>query len=100
MLIEKMDKKIKCDASGCKNLSEYKLVNKRITFNGSLYFCSNCLNELYDLLGEIITPKSPRPIFKKKDTDFINYSFFDQEENLDTKEKLEEIPQKKSKRSN
>lgn len=66
MLIEKIMPKIKCDASGCNNLSEYKILNKRFVFNGSFYFCKDCLNELYTLIGSQIVPKSPQPIFKKK----------------------------------
>ena len=86
MFLEKMDKKIKCDASGCKNLSEFKLINKKFTFNGSMYFCGSCLNHLYALIGNEITPKSPTPIFKKKEADFINFSFFDKVESAKTEE--------------
>lgn len=66
MEIEKLKTKVKCDASGCGNLGEYKIINKRLVFNGNFYFCYSCLNELYNLIGGVITPKSPNPIFKKK----------------------------------
>lgn len=66
MEIEKLTTKVKCDASGCNNMSEYKIVNKRFVFNGCFYFCPTCLNELYNLIGQYITPKSPNPIFKSK----------------------------------
>lgn len=97
MFIEKMDKKLKCDASGCKNLSDFKLVNKKFTFNGSMYFCKTCLTELYGLIGSVITPKSPTPIFKKKESEFLNYSFFDNES---TNEEESEDKVLKTKRSN
>lgn len=66
MELEKINTKVKCDASGCGNVGEYKIVNKRFVFNGNFYFCKNCLIELYNLIGAHITPKSPSPIFKKK----------------------------------
>ena len=66
MKIEIVDPKVKCDASGCDNLGEYRIVNKRFVFYGSYYFCKKCLSELYNMVGELIIPKSPQPIFKKK----------------------------------
>ena len=44
----------------------YKIVNKKLVFNGNYYFCNKCLNELFGEIGKIILPKSPTPIFKKK----------------------------------
>ena len=66
MKLEKIDAKVKCDASGCNNLSEYRIVNKKLVFFGSFYLCKNCLNELYNIVGSVVVPKSPQPIFKKK----------------------------------
>ena len=89
MLIEKMDKKVKCDASGCKSLADYKIVNKRITFNGSMYFCLDCLEELKCQLDRIVIPKSPSPIFKKKTREFKEYNLFDLNTNDESNKKLE-----------
>lgn len=66
MILEKINTKVKCDASGCNNFSVYKIVNKRFVFNGNYYLCKECMNELYGLIGKEITPKSPEPIYKKK----------------------------------
>ena len=66
MDIEKTKTKIKCDVSGCNNLSDYRLVNKRFVFNGNFYICKNSLNDLYNLISRHIIPKSPQPIFKNK----------------------------------
>ena len=65
MLVEKIKNKIKCDASGCENLSVFQIVNKRFVFDGSVYLCEKCLNELYGELGKHVVPKSVKPIYKK-----------------------------------
>ena len=66
MDFERVKTRIKCDASGCANLSDYRLINKRFVFNGNFYLCKTCLNELYRLISNHVVPKSPEPIFKKK----------------------------------
>ena len=65
MLVEKTKTKVKCDASGCENKSEYSIVNKRFVFDGSVYLCERCLNELYGEIGKYIVPKNIKPIYKK-----------------------------------
>lgn len=65
MLVELAKTKIKCDASGCENLCEYQIVNKRFVFDGSVYLCNNCLNELYGEIGKYMVPKNVKPIYKK-----------------------------------
>ena len=50
MIVEKIDRKIKCDASGCDHLANYQIVNKKFVFDGSVYLCHKCLVELY---GEV-----------------------------------------------
>lgn len=65
MLIEKSTSKIKCDASGCENVCTYQIVNKRFVFDGSVYLCDKCLNELYGEIGKFCVPKSIKPIYKK-----------------------------------
>ncbi len=65
MLVEKTKTKVKCDASGCEKLSEYTIVNKKFVFDGSVYLCSQCMNELYGEIGKFFIPKNVRPIYKK-----------------------------------
>lgn len=65
MLVEKTNCKVKCDASGCGQVCAYQIVNKRFVFDGSVYLCEKCLNELYGEIGRYIVPKSLKPIYKK-----------------------------------
>ena len=65
MLVEKAKTKIKCDASGCESVCNYQIVNKRFVFDGSVYLCEKCLNELYGEIGKYIVPKNVKPIYKK-----------------------------------
>lgn len=66
MLVEKAKTRVKCDASGCNNLCDYVIVNKRFVFDGNVYLCSSCLNELFGEIGKYITPKNIKPIYKKE----------------------------------
>lgn len=65
MLLEKAKTKVKCDASGCGNMCEFQIVNKRFVFDGSVYLCEKCLNDLYGELGKFCIPKTIKPIYKK-----------------------------------
>ena len=65
MIVEKAKPRIKCDASGCNNPCNYAIVNKRFIFDGSVYLCESCLNELYGEIGKYIVPKNIKPIYKK-----------------------------------
>ena len=65
MLVEKANCKIKCDASGCGNVCNYQIVNRRFVFDGSVYLCDKCLNELYGEIGKYMIPKTVRHIYKK-----------------------------------
>lgn len=65
MLVEKSKTKVKCDASGCNNLSDYTIVNKKFVFDGNVYLCEQCLNILYTEIGKFIVPKNLKPIYKK-----------------------------------
>ena len=65
MLVEKSNTRIKCDASGCENLCTYQIVNKKFVFDGSVYLCEKCLNELYGEMGKFVVPKPVKPIYKK-----------------------------------
>lgn len=65
MLVEKTKTKVKCDASGCYNSSVYSIVNKKFVFDGSVYLCESCMNELYGEIGKFFVPKHLKPIYKK-----------------------------------
>ena len=71
MIVEKAKTRVKCDASGCNNLCDYTIINKRFIFDGNVYLCSNCLNELYGEIGKFIKPRSIKPIYKKEGKDEI-----------------------------
>lgn len=66
MLVERAKAKVKCDASGCNNLCEYVIVNKRFVFDGNVYLCSDCMNELYTEIGKFMLPKNVRPIYERR----------------------------------
>ena len=66
MNIEQTKVKVKCSVSGCDNHSDYTIVNKKFVFDGNFYLCKNCLSQLYSMLGGVLTPKSPEPIYKKR----------------------------------
>ena len=65
MVVEQIKNKIKCDASGCNNLADYVIVNKKFVFSGNVYLCKGCMNSLYGEIGKFITPKNLKPIYKK-----------------------------------
>ena len=65
MQVEKAKHKLKCDASGCNNYCDYVIVNKRFVFDGNVYLCSKCMNELYGEIGKYFVPKNLKPIYKK-----------------------------------
>ena len=65
MLVEKINSKVKCDASGCGNMCNFQIVNKKFVFDGSVYLCDRCLNELYGEIGKYMIPKTVKPIYKK-----------------------------------
>lgn len=69
MNIEPTKVKIKCSASGCNNHSAYTIVNKKFVFDGNFYMCEDCIKILYSLIGSVLTPKSPSPIYKKRSKD-------------------------------
>lgn len=65
MVVEKSKAKVKCDGSGCNNVCNYAIVNKRFVFDGNVYLCERCMNELYGEIGKYMVPKSVKPIYKK-----------------------------------
>ena len=65
MIVEKAKVRVKCDASGCNNLCDYVIVNKKFVFDGSVYLCEKCMKSLYAEIGKFMIPKNITPIYKK-----------------------------------
>ena len=65
MIVEVAKTKVKCDASGCNSLCKYVIVNKKFVFDGSVYLCNDCMNNLYGEIGKLFVPKNIKPIYKK-----------------------------------
>lgn len=73
MEIKKLENvKVKCDFVGCSNMANYAIDLKRGIFGGTTDICSSCLNELYELSGKFIVPKSPQNIIKQKEMERKN----------------------------
>lgn len=65
MIVEKSKNKVKCDGSGCQNLCDYTIINKRFIFDGNVYLCKSCMNELYGEIGKFMLPRNVKPVYKK-----------------------------------
>mgnify|MGYP005788372703 CR=1 FL=1 len=65
MKVEWAKQKVKCDASGCNNLCDYVIVNKKFVFDGSVYLCEGCMKSLYSEIGKFFIPKNIKPLYKK-----------------------------------
>ena len=65
MQIQKCEKQIKCDFYGCPNMAEYSFKTGRL-IGTKMYFCSQCLNELYNGIGSLVVPKSIKTPFKER----------------------------------
>ncbi len=65
MIVERAKTRVKCDASGCNNLCDYVIVNKKFVFDGSVYLCENCMKSLYGEIGKYMIPKNVKPLYKK-----------------------------------
>ncbi len=66
MIVERVKVRVKCDASGCNERSDYVIVNKRFVFDGNVYLCANCMNELYGEIGKYIIPKNVKPLYERR----------------------------------
>ncbi len=65
MLVEKTKAKVKCDASGCALHADYVIHNRKFLFDGNVYLCTGCINELYGEIGKFMVPKNVKPIYRK-----------------------------------
>lgn len=65
MIIEKCEKQIKCDFYGCPNMAEFSIKTGKI-LSTKMHFCNQCLNGLYNAMGNFVIPKSPKTPFKER----------------------------------
>lgn len=65
MEIKEIAVKIKCEIGGCKNLSNYSITNiQNPKYN--IYFCKECLDNIYNQYSKLITPKSIKSVYQNK----------------------------------
>ncbi|MBR2967474.1 MAG: hypothetical protein IKC35_01690 [Clostridia bacterium] len=65
MQLIKAKHKIKCEMGVCKNTAEYSIKMDRVGIRSQIHVCSDCLNELYKVIGESVIPKSVETAKKK-----------------------------------
>jgi len=66
MNIVDVNYKIKCDMPNCKNFASIKIEKNGFLKNAGLFLCKNCMNELYNEIGERIVPKSIDNMLNKR----------------------------------
>lgn len=65
MELETITRKVKCFVPGCKAYANYHLEIKKNYFIGNHYYCKDCLNKMYALIGKEIVPPSIKSAYKK-----------------------------------
>ncbi len=50
--------KIRCEMGACKNVADYTVKMNRVGIKSRIHVCSDCLKELYELIGSEIIPQS------------------------------------------
>lgn len=69
MELMKLSVKARCDMHLCRNLATYRIASggglSRVGIGGGLYFCRDCLENLYAAIAKEIVPKSPDNLIKK-----------------------------------
>lgn len=58
MTLQKQKSRVRCDMGLCKNRADYVIKLNRMGIKSTINVCSDCLNELYSLIGGEIVPKS------------------------------------------
>ena len=66
MKINDVRYKVGCDIPNCRNEAKIKIQKSGFFKSAGMYFCKECMNELYSELGERIVPKSIDNVFNKK----------------------------------
>lgn len=67
MVIKKINYAIRCDIGMCPNQAKYGIENKGKVLRRQLNLCEDCIIELYECLGKLLTPKSPNNVINRKD---------------------------------
>lgn len=65
MELEKTNVVMRCDIPGCRNKADYALRAHKVFRVGNLYFCEDCLRDLYSQIGKFLVPKSISNVNKK-----------------------------------
>lgn len=50
--------KIKCEMGTCKNNATHSIKMDRVWIRSQIHICDDCLHELYDIVAQVIVPKS------------------------------------------
>ncbi len=66
MKLEKNERKIRCEMGACKSLADYRIRLNRMGLRSCVYMCSDCLKELYSLVGAMLIPKSVETAKEKR----------------------------------
>lgn len=67
MELGKCKEKTRCEMGGCKQKADYTIRLSRAGIRSTINVCSECLKELYRLLGGELVPKSIETIRKNKE---------------------------------
>ena len=57
--------KIRCEMGVCKNFASKSIISERVGIRSNLHVCSQCLIELYKLIGATVIPSSIETLAKK-----------------------------------
>lgn len=63
MKLTKIDRRVKCDLGGCKNIAEYEIIHPHGSGRNRLYVCRDCMLSMYKLFASEIVPESPKTVF-------------------------------------
>lgn len=58
--------KIRCEMGACKNPAKKTIKMNRVGIRSRIHICENCLNELYQLVGESLASKEVENLLAKK----------------------------------
>ena len=60
MQLAKISQVVKCDIGICVRTADWTLVTPATMVEHRLNMCEQCMKELYNAIGTVIVPKSPR----------------------------------------
>ncbi len=59
MKLEKVGNKVRCDIGLCRNDATHVLTGEGVMPRRRVYMCSECMSNIYNVIGCEIVPKSP-----------------------------------------